>query len=61
MFDELFNGPTSVFAASLVPELFTGSLENSQREQTSTCMLVQMNVEVDLSYQPFTMWSAEEK
>ena len=34
VFEELFNGSSSTFAASLVPELFTRLLENSQREQT---------------------------
>ena len=34
VFEELFYGPTPVFVASLVPELFTHLLENSQCEQT---------------------------
>ena len=35
VFEEIFNGPTPVFVASLVPELFTCLLENSQREHTT--------------------------
>ena len=35
VFEEIFNGPTPVFVASLVPELFTCLLENSQHEHTT--------------------------
>ena len=34
VFEELFSGPIPVFVASLVPELFTCLLENSQHEQS---------------------------